>query len=481
MESVNRYEKLFKNIIWFLVGTLGNKIFSFVLVWIYANYLSAESFGLVDLVNSTALMLEPIFSVSIYTAVLRFSIESNYRSCDILVEGKKILNKGMVLLGTILLLISFFITSISKVTFLILFLLCFFSASNSIYMNYLNGTNKVPMVARGSILNVLCSIVLSFVLLVFLKKGTNGYFTAQIISVLITNIYYKKCIGKEKKEKKRPSYKTSLLKLEMLSYSRPMIFNTIAWWINSNSDKYFVTLICGMRANGIYSMAYRIPTLLTAFQNIFENAWAISASEEYAANDKSEYYCKLYSFYNSFIIIGCSLLVLINVPFIEIFFSEAYFLAWKYAGLLLVAVLFRAMGGFIGSIFSAIKETKIIAVSTIWGAGINVILNIILIYRIGAMGAAIATLVSYIIVWGYRIIKIKKKLNVCFFSKREGGSYLCLLTQTFFGLGDTHNYMIQLILISFMVWMNRSVLKCVVLKILKKSKQYNGSKGNADS
>lgn len=55
----------------------------------------------------------------------------------------------------------------------------------------------------------------------------------------------------------------------MLQFSIPTIFSGLSWWVISSSDRYFVTLLCGASMNGIYSVAYKIPTILQAVDNVF--------------------------------------------------------------------------------------------------------------------------------------------------------------------------------------------------------------------
>lgn len=63
-------------------------------------------------------------------------------------------------------------------------------------------------------------------------------------------------------------------------------------------------------------------------------------------------------------------------------------------------------------LFSAVKDSKIFAISTIVGAIINVILNLVFTPIYGAMGAAVATAVCYFVVWIYRLIQSKNILNL---------------------------------------------------------------------
>lgn len=73
---------------------------------------------------------------------------------------------------------------------------------------------------------------------------------------------------------------------EMLQYCFPLIFSTIGWWINSASDRYAVSYLVGIGANGILSVAYKIPSILNVFVGMFGQAWQISAIKEYGENNR---------------------------------------------------------------------------------------------------------------------------------------------------------------------------------------------------
>ena len=67
--------------------------------------------------------------------------------------------------------------------------------------------------------------------------------------------------------------------------------------------------------------------------------------------------------------------------------------------------------------------------TTIIGAVINIILNIILIYFIGTIGAAISTMISYIVVWFSRIKMLKNIINLEVNLYRDCIGYLILIVQ----------------------------------------------------
>ena len=66
----------------------------------------------------------------------------------------------------------------------------------------------------------------------------------------------------------------------MLAYCVPLIPTAVFWWIMGVSDRYLVKWFVGSDANGIYAVAYKIPTILTILATVFMDAWRLSAIAE---------------------------------------------------------------------------------------------------------------------------------------------------------------------------------------------------------
>ena len=66
----------------------------------------------------------------------------------------------------------------------------------------------------------------------------------------------------------------------MLAYCVPLIPTAVFWWIMGVSDRYLVKWLVGSDANGIYAVAYKIPTILTILATVFMDAWQLSAIAE---------------------------------------------------------------------------------------------------------------------------------------------------------------------------------------------------------
>lgn len=216
----------------------------------------------------------------------------------------------------------------------------------------------------------------------------------------------------------------------MLDYCKPMIANSIAWWINNTSDRYVVVFFVGLAENGIYSVASKIPSILNIFQSIFNQAWTLSAVRDFDPEDKSGFFTNTYKAYNCMMTIICSMIIIADQFLAKFLYAKDFFVAWKYVPWLTISIVFGAMSGYIGGFFSAVKNSKIFAQSTFAGAITNIILNLILTPLMGALGAAIATAISYIIVWGIRYWHSKKYIKLRINVLRDVISYMFLIVQS---------------------------------------------------
>ena len=247
----------------------------------------------------------------------------------------------------------------------------------------------------------------------------------------------------------------------------PLIFYKIGWWINSSSDRYIVTWILGATYNGIYTVSYKIPTMLTACSDIFTQAWQLSAIKDFDPEDRDHFIADMYEAYNGFLVLCCSTLIILTIPLAYILYAKSFFLAWRYVPPLMISFVFGGLAGFLGSIFTAVKDTKIFSYSTMIGAVVNTILNFILVSYIGIMGAAVATLVSNIVIWLVRLQRSKRYIHIQVNFLRHAIMYILLVVQFIVCLcGFTIDLvLIQLIIIVVLIIANKKIIVNIMKKI----------------
>lgn len=465
----DKSKSLLKNIGLFTIGSFGSKILSFLLVPLYTAVLSTSEYGSVDLITSTASLLTPILLLSIFDATLRFGMDSEYRKEDVLSTSINIAIKGSLLLIFGVVIVYF--THLFDIDSEYLIFLCIYfilGALSQIFNLYLRAKNQAAVIAVSGIICTLITCVFNIIMLLVIKWGVLGYMISNTVGVLVQNVY-QLLFGRIYKDIKFRNYDD--LSKPMIRYSAPLIANSISWWVNNASDRYILTFIKGVSENGIYSVSYKIPTILTMFQGIFYNAWSISAISEYDEKDSDGFIGNNYSMYSLVSLVICSALLIINIPLAKFLYKGDYFEAWKCVPFLLMGTVFSGISQFEGSLFAASKNTKLVAKTTVIGAVVNTVGNIIFICLFGALGAALATMLGYLTTWILRskylhtFIKMKVEWNIHFFS-----IILVLIQSVLATLGISH--FIQIILFAFLLVINRMYLKKVFNIILVKTKRF---------
>ncbi|MBQ2756931.1 MAG: polysaccharide biosynthesis C-terminal domain-containing protein, partial [Clostridia bacterium] len=263
---------------------------------------------------------------------------------------------------------------------------------------------------------------------------------------------------------------------EMLAYSLPMIPTVIAWWVMQLSDKYMVVLFCGLAASGIYSVSYKIPSILSTVTSIFTNAWQISAFENQAQEDYSAFVTVIYRWFVVANVMICAFLITGSKLLGVVLFQKEYFIAWTYVPILLLAYLFSGLSGLLASVFSAAKNTKPLFHSTVVGASLNIVLNFIFIPKYGAMAAAYTTLVGFLATWLVRMWSCRKFVKIKATWGRDIIAFLLLMTQSVTMCIDyAYKYIVCALVILLLFFIYRALVFQVLTYPFKKITKRTGN------
>lgn len=465
---MGNYKYLAKNIGVLALSNFATKLLSFFLVPLYTSILTTEEYGTYDLFATTVYLLVPILTLNIQDATIRFSLDKNYEKKDIISISLDIFGKGLVIL-----LVFSAVNHVANLfpifnDYLLVFVLMYiFQALVGIMTAFARGCEKITEISIASVLGSVVFIGLNILFLVIFKLGLMGYFLSSILGNLSQVLYLTRVTQTWRYLRFRGINKDT--EGSMLKYSCPLIANTVAWWITNASDRYVVMWLCGTAANGIYSVAYKIPSILNILQSIFTQAWTLSAVKEFDPEDKDGFFSNMYNGFNCLMVLACSFLILSAKFFARILYAKDFYKAWEYVPFLLISIVFGATAGYIGGIFSALKEAKMLAQSTTIGAVVNIILNIVLVSMVGAIGAAVSTAISYIVVWGIRLCYMRRYLQAKLYLKRDIASYILLVIQAVLLLlipSGCIMYMIQIVLFIMLIGFYRKEV-LMPLKVLK--------------
>lgn len=463
MESRTKY--LVKNVLLFSISGFVPKILSIILIPLYTSYLTTAEYGVSDLITTTVSLLIPIFTLDIQDAVMRFALDKNYDTKEVFSVAARIILVGTLIVGGGTIIVSILDISGIESGYLYFFIVMYFSTAvyNTVSL-FCRGIDKVGIMVVGSIINSVVSLSANIIFLVVFHWGLNGYLLANSLGSVIALIW---CFTGAKLWRYLVFRISKRTFKDMVAFSFPLIFSVIAWWINNASDRYILTWMSGVAVTGLYAVSYKIPNILSMFQNIFAQAWSISVIKEFDRNDTDGFMSNTYNMMNFGMIALCSGIMIVNIPIARILYSNEFFEAWKYVPPLLISVVFNAMALFIGSIFTAVKDTKTLSASTIIGAVVNTVCNFVFVYLWGAYGAALATLLGYAAVLGMRHIILRKHLVLHLNWWRDFVAYMVLIIQMALSFGGIKVLLVQTIPFVLIIVLFRNEFVSVV-KIAKR-------------
>jgi len=406
---LGKQEKLVKNIIFFTIGNFASKLLSFLLVPFYTAVLSTAEYGVADMLTTTVNLVLPVFSLLIYEAVLRFALDKDSDKKSVFSVGLYTVIVGCVLLSVAAQVLRFFE---SYREYVLLFVLYYISiAFYNLVLQFVKGIEKTILYSAAGVINTFLYLGCNIIFVLLLKWGAKGYILSFIVGHTASAVIAF-AVAKLHKYIISPKRIDNTYLKSMVEYSWPMIPNAISWWISNSSDRYMVTYFCGLSANGIYSVAYKIPSILTIVLNIFISAWQISAVEDFGSEESRKFYSDIYSKYETVLFVGSAAIIGVTKILAKFLFSAEFYTAWEFVPILVLAFVFNSLGAFYGSIYTSAKETKMMMKSTLISAVINIAVNFVLIPKMGPSGAAVATLISYIALWLIRAIDSKRIIAV---------------------------------------------------------------------
>lgn len=461
---MNKFRYLFKNMGFLFIGSFSSKILVFLLVPLYTAVLSTAEYGSYDLIYTTVQLLAPLLTLNIVDGILRFTVDSD------LVDQKGVFTIGIkytvisaviVFAAAIVCSLVFHINIISE--FFLEFVLMYIAyLVNQFAILFARGLDDTLGTAIGGIIGTACMVALNLLFLLVFKWGLKGYFYANILSWVIPVVYLAirdkmlkywdwKQLGKTGKP----------LEKRLIAFCFPLVFNTMSWTINNLADRYVVTWMCGLEENGIYSVSYKIPAILNSIQSIFISAWQLSAIKELNSKEGPEFFSKTYQGCHSIMVLLCSALIVGTRIMARVLFANEFYAAWEFVPVLLLYVVFNTLSGTIGGVFTAAMDSKAFANSALVGATTNIVLNFVFVYFWGVMGAAIATVISSIVIWRMRFHYSKRHICWDLNMKKHYLDFSLLGVQAICMTKITHpmGYILQIVLFAGMFLNNFSTFK----------------------
>ncbi len=409
---MNKKKELAKNTVIIFLGKVCTQLISYLLLPLYTGYLTKGQYGTVDLIQNYVRLLVPLITIELEMGVFRFLIDARKSSDDtkdVMTNNFTILFSALALFTVMYLIVGIFIRFDYQFLILLDIFICTITGN---LLQVARGLGKTVDYSIACIITGGMTIILNVLLIVPLGMRVDG----MIISTAVANglgalyLFFRLKIYKYINKK---LVDFSLIK-KMIKYAAPLVPNSLSWWVVSLSDRTIISVVLNTAANGVYAVSNKFPTLLSSIFAIFNMSWCESATLHIDSEDRDKFFSDIANtVVKLFTSLGAGLIASMPLVFpllIKAKFNEAYL----YIPILALGVVFNVGVSFYSSIYIAKKLNKQVALTSMIGAVINIIVNLALIKFMGLWAAAISTMISYFVMMVWRHIDLKKYVNIKF-------------------------------------------------------------------
>ena len=397
------------------LGRLVSPILAVAFLRLYTHYLSKADYGRIEILIALTTVLAIVLRMGISSAFFRFYFDSDDPS------------ERRVVLRT-----SFWFTMAMATAGLVVGLVFAEPISSALFdssgsanlvraafvglwaqMNYEQLTSLFRVEERAvayvtaSLVNVALTIAATVLLVVVLHRGAVGVIVGNFTGTLLV---YLGLLG-YRREQLGLQFDRDLLR-RMNRFGWPLVPSALLLWVTNFSDRFFLGQLSGDAEVGLYSVGVRIASVMVLLLTAFRTAWPAFAYS-IQSDDEAK---RTYAWVLTYLIAGATWvatgLALLSPWIVQVVAKSTFWEASRVVGLLAFSTVAFAGYIVISIGIGRARRTQFNWVITGLAAAVNIALNLTLIPPYGMMGAAVATLVAYAVMfagmawWSNRIYPV---------------------------------------------------------------------------
>lgn len=210
------------------------------------------------------------------------------------------------------------------------------------------------------------------------------------------------------------------LALEMLKIGLPLMPTFLIYWIFNSFDRVMISNMLGTSQNGIYAVGAKVASISQLIYAGFAGGWQYFAFSTMKDKDQVQLTSRVFEYLGIISLIATVLLMPWLPLLFQLLFAGDYVLGYQVAPYLFLSPLLLMLFQTSGNQLLVIKRSYWVTISLVIGAGLNVLLNYLMIPVLGIEGASIATLIGYsssvfimaVITTKMKLLKIQRRFVV---------------------------------------------------------------------
>lgn len=385
-----------------------NRALPFFLLPVLTRYLSPTEYGLLALYQAMIAFVVPFVGMLMQNNITRNFFRQSHEYL-----ARLIFNLLLILLTTstvFLLIVSTYILfggelfSIPERWIYVLPLLAMMNTSNEFNLTIFRNQQRPFTFGIYEVSKTTLDLAVTLVLVVVYLQGWEGRASGILVASVALGLVGLIRLWKDNLLLFKVD--TSQIR-EILSISLPLIPHAIGSAVITLSDRLFIERMVGTDAVGIYTIGYQFGMIMTLFVIAFNRSWSPWLYQQLAnvTESKKSRIVKATYTYAALVLVLATGITFVSYLLVPLMTTKPFYGASSFVGWVAFGYAFHGMYTMVFPYLVHIGKTSFLGFITFFAAGINLAANYILIRLNGTVGAAQATLLSYVLmficVWWY--------------------------------------------------------------------------------
>lgn len=407
---LDHLQKLSKQTIIYGLGDAATRAAALILLPIYTRILSPQDYGKLAMALLVSTISSLVLEFGLRAAFFRFYFQSDEAAVRRRLTGTTLIfllvSSTAILLPLVLLADRIMLPLFKEQTLVPLIQVAligtFFDLGSVVPFAIFRAEQRAAQYAGLSLARFFINTTLNIIAVVVLGWGVFGVIYA---GLLTSAIFFLICLLLTVRSIEW-TIDPALLK-RLLVFGLPLVPAYLAGWTLTFSDRFYLERYADLSQVGIYAIGYSIAGILNMVMGWFNTAWLPYAYSVAAQPDVRTFYARIFTYaLTLFTLMGLGLTVF-SREVLYLLTTPSYYGAARVVPFIVVAYLFYEMNYLIAFGLDLTGKTSYYALIVGVGAGVNLVLNFLLIPRFGMMGAAISTSLSYMLlpIIAYAIVR----------------------------------------------------------------------------
>jgi O-antigen/teichoic acid export membrane protein len=394
------------------IGNIASKLIGVILLPLYTKHITVSEYGVLGILEITIMILTQVLILGQSQTLIRFHNLEEYKE-----KRRSTLFTIFIFLFSIGFLFNLigqnFVTKLASLFFeptgfATYFRLCFYiiflRIINNLFLSVLRAKEKSRSYVISNIIKITLVLGFNIYFIAFAQIGVKGILYSYLIgdSVLFCILLPKMLTEMSAK------FDKEILKAALI-FGFPLIFSSLAGMLLNMGDRFILKLLVNYKEVGLYNLGYKIAGIINMLLiQSFTLGFLPMAYKMYGQKNDMRYYSKVHTYFVYVLLFSGLGLALFGKEIIKVLtLNSDYWNSFIVVPYIILAYVFSGAKSSMNTGLFLKGKTSHIAFCTIGAAILNLILNFLLIPRYKMMGAAVATLISFIILYlvTYFIVK----------------------------------------------------------------------------